>query len=160
MAVWQFTLLPLPNAIARIGNVHLLHVEIPEDGLPNQTFSGVDAEGLFVSLSAILPEKKSWSNDLRIWGDEAFSDVQIWRDGTAIESVKIRLDLRNLSIHLVDNLCRLASAQDWSFALASGEVLPATRSAIVRAAMASDAQRFINDPEGFLAEAIRMDEGG
>ena len=146
--------------MARIGNVHLLRIEIPEDGLAGDAYSAVDAEGLAKSLSAILPLKKSWSTDLSLWGEEAFSDVQVWRDGDAIESIKIRLDLRTLSMPLIDNLCRLAIAQDWSFATPSGEVLPATRAAIVRAAMASDAQRFISDPERFLSEAIRMDEDG
>lgn len=158
MAVWQFTLMPLPNAIARRGNVHLLRVENAQERGEGPALSPVDAEALFEAISQVLPEKRSWSTDLRVWGDEEFSDIQVWRDGLAIESIKIRLDLRSRSIQLIDRLCRLAISQDWSFATVTGEVVPATRSAIVRAAMASDAQRFIDDPEGFLAEALRMDE--
>lgn len=124
-----------------------IRLEIPSGKLPY----------LFEGLSELLSEKKSWSPSLRIWGDEKSHDVQVWSDGSTIESVQFRLDANNLSVSLMTGICDLARSLDCVFATADGAVIQPSSEAMVREMMRSPAMQFVQNPEGFLEAAIRAD---
>lgn len=124
-----------------------IRLEIPHDKLP----------ALFEGLSELLSEKRSWSPSLRIWGDEKSHDVQVWSDGPAIESVQFRIDANNLSVSLMTGICDLARSLDGVFATAEGAIIQPMCEAMVREMMRSPAMQFVQDPEGFLEAALRVD---
>ncbi len=95
---------------------------------------------------------------MRIWGDEKSDDVQAWFDEDTVETVTIRLDARNLRLPLVSGLCAIARDFGWLLTTSQGMVLRPTAEAVLRAALRSPAQRFVNDPDGFLEEVGRSEK--
>lgn len=116
------------------------------------TLTPVKFDALCVRLSALLPKKEGWHTDLLIWGDEESDDVQVWFEGDSIDSIAIRLDVSHLSLPLISGLCAIARDFDWILATTEGMVLRPTTEAVFRAVLKSPAQRFVTDPESFLAK--------
>ncbi|APR52675.1 hypothetical protein CA223_17880 [Sphingomonas koreensis] len=123
-------------------------------------FSNADAEELFARLGALLPEKKSWSASLRIWGDEKTDDIQVGFDGHTIEDIQVRLNVADLCLPLVGGICDLARHFDCILATRDGAIVQPNREAVVRTILQSRAMRFVRDPHRFLEEAIRLDREG
>ena len=123
------------------------------------SFSSADTEKLLAHLGTLLPEKKSWSSQLRIWGDEETDDIQVGLDGPIVEDVQFRLNVGDLSLPLVGSICAFARRFDCLLATRDGAIIPPKREAVVRAIAKSRAAQFVRDPQGFLEEAIRLDKG-
>lgn len=123
-------------------------------------FSSADAEALSARLGTLLVEKKPWSSDLRIWGDEGTDDIQVWFDGPNIESIQFRLNVAELSLPLVGGICDLARHFDCILATREGAIVQPNREAVVRTIMQSRAMQYVRDPQRFLEEAIRLDREG
>ena len=157
MALWQFAFTPVPAKDAKISGIDAINLscdvlERIDLGLtPSEQFD------LFSALGLLLPEKASWSDSLRIWGDEKADDVQVFFDGARIELIEFRLDVSNLSIALIGEFCALARKFAWVFATSDGAVILPTREAVVRAVIRSPANRFVRDPKGYLEQASRAD---
>jgi hypothetical protein len=45
-------------------------------------------------ISKMLPRGPSWCSDIKIWGDVKESEIQVIREGSKVESISIRLDMR------------------------------------------------------------------
>ncbi|MGL1900731.1 MAG: hypothetical protein OCC49_01255 [Fibrobacterales bacterium] len=60
-------------------------------------------------ISKMLPKGPSWCSDIKIWGDEKESDVQVIREGSKIESISIRIDMRREVMPLLIDVLDLAS---------------------------------------------------
>ena len=119
-----------------------------------------DMTELSNQLSRLLPEKKSWHDEMRVWGQEETDDVQVWFKGNAVESVQMRLDVRHLALSRLSGLCLIARNFDWLLAVPEGPgltVLRPTTEAIFRAVLKSPAQSFVEDPEAFLAAIVCAD---
>jgi len=123
-------------------------------------FSNFDAEVLFARLGRLLPEKKSWSARLRIWGDEKTDDIQVGFDGHTIEDIQFRLNVADLRLPLVGGICDLARHFDCILATQDGAIVQPNRESVVRTIMQSRAVQFVRDPQRSLEEAIRSDREG
>lgn len=124
-------------------------------------FSNADAKILFARFDMLLLEKKSWSNGLRIWGDEQTDDIQVGFDGQQIEDIRFRLNVADLSLPLIGGICDLARQFDCLLATPDGAIIQPSREAVARVIMQSRAMQYVRDPKRFLEEAIRLDrEGG
>lgn len=123
-------------------------------------FSNADAEVLFDRLGSILPEKKSWSASLRIWGDEKTDDIQVGFDGQNIEDIRFRLNVADLFLPLVGAICDLSRQFDCVLVTRDGAIIQPNREAVLRTIMQSRAMQFVRDPQRFLEEAIRLDQEG
>ncbi len=152
MAVWQFKIHVVPAANVRVGSADVIRLTRDQVDAAQRTFTPAEIDAVSGQLSDLLPEKKSWSAELRVWGDEKSDDVQVWFDGGSVECVDIRLDLRHLSLTLVSGLCAIARASDWLLVTTDGVVIRPNTEAVVQALVKSPAQRFVDDPYGFLAE--------
>ncbi|MDP9095791.1 MAG: hypothetical protein M3N26_04410 [Pseudomonadota bacterium] len=97
--------------------------------------------------------------DLRIWGDQESDYIRIWFDGDEIESLQIRLDVSHLSLTLISQLCVIAQTNDWVSATGDGAIVQPTREAVARVTIASRANKFVQDPQGYLEAAIWADGG-
>lgn len=160
MAVWQFVLDLIPASSAHVARVSAARVRREQLDEIRLGFANADAEELFVRLGTLLPEKKSWSASLRIWGDEQTDDIQVGFDGQVIEDIQFRLNVGDLSLPLVGGICELARHFDCVLATRDGAILQPNREAVVRMIMQSRAMQFIRDPQRFLEEAIRLDGKG
>lgn len=160
MAVWQFKMWAIPGPAYRKGNADVIRLSREQVGELNFDLTGADMTELSDQLSRLMPEEKSWHDEMRIWGQEETDDVQVWFKGNAIESVQMRLDVRHLALSLLGGLCLIARNFDWLLAVPEGPgltVLTPSTEAIFRSILKSQAQSFVEDPEAFLAAIVRAD---
>lgn len=160
MAIWQFVLDLIPASSAHVAGVSAARMRREQLDQIRLDFSNADAEVLFVRLGKLLPEKESWSTNLRIWGDEKTDDIQVGFDGQVIEDIRFRLNVANLSLPLVGAICEIARHFDCILATTDGAILQPNREAVVRMIVQSRAMQFVRDPQRFLEEAIRLDRDG
>jgi hypothetical protein len=157
MAVWQFVLDLIPASAAKVAGVSAARMSGEQLSKIRLSFSSGDAELLLARLDTLLPEKKSWSESVRIWGDEKADDIQVGLAGQAIEDVQFRLNVADLNLSLIGGICALARQLDCRLAGRDGAIIQPNREAVVRMIMQSDAMRFVRDPQRYLAEAVRLD---
>ncbi|MGY5800702.1 hypothetical protein ACXHMN_05145 [Rhizobium sp. LEGMi12c] len=157
MAVWQFVCDLLPSSAARIDGVIAARMSREQlDGI-ELAFSPSAASAIFERVCLLLPEKQSWYPDLRIWGDEKTDDVQIGVREAQIEGVQFRLNVADLRMPLVGDICLLARDFECVLATRGGAILRPYSESVVRAIMQSDAACYVRNPEGYLREAIQRD---
>ena len=160
MALWQFTLDFIPSYAARFRDVEAIRMTREQLDAIKLDISAEKQPRLFQTLSALLPEKKSWAPDLRIWGDEKSHDVQIWFEGDRIEGIQLRLNVASPLFQLVSGMSGIARDLQCVFASRDGAIIQPSAEAVARAVMQSPAMRFVRDPQGYIEAAIRADEGG
>ena len=160
MAVWQFVIDLIPASSARVDGVTAARMSREQLDEIDLAFSNTDAEVLLVQLGTLLPEKKSWSASLRIWGDEETDDIQVGFDGHLIEYIQFRLNVADLCLPLVGGICDVARHFDCVLASRDGAIVQPNREAVVRTIMQSRAMQFVRDPQRFLEEAVRLDREG
>ena len=160
MAAWQFVMDLVPISAANVAGVTAARMSRDQLDEIRLNFSTSQTELLLSRLESLLPEKKSWSASLRIWGDEKTDDIQVGLDGEIIEDVRFRLNVANLCLSLVGGICSLAHDLDCRLVAVDGGIIKPSHEAVVRAVMQSRAMQFVQDPEGFLKEALRLDREG
>ena len=160
MAVWQFVIDLIPASAARVAGVSAVRMSRAQLDETVLGFSSADAEVLFSKLGRLLPEKPSWSDGLRIWGDEKADDIQVSIGGQAIEGIQFRLNVADLSLSLVGGICDFARHFDSVLATPEGAIIQPSREAAMRTIMQSQAAQYVRDPQRFLDEAIRLDREG
>jgi hypothetical protein len=153
MALWQFAFTPFPAGAAKVSGVDAIRLD--PDILSGRHWDMPPGrqQALFAALTALLPERPGWCEEMRIWGDTKSNDIQIFFDAKDIASIEIRLDVSRLSLPLVDGICALAREFGWVFVSEAGAIIQPTREAIIRVVEQSRAQQFVNDPVGYLASA-------
>lgn len=153
MAIWQFTVGLVPRTWAEAAGSHPAML-YDADGYLDMSIAWRN-EQLHVDiddvLSRVWPRAASWSDEIRIWGDETTSDVQVCYAGTAVESVQVRIDARNSTSELCSKIVRLARAMDCHLFL-PGErsIIGADEAALSNAIYRSTAARYSADPDAFL----------
>jgi len=102
-------------------------------------------------ISKILLPSKSWHKDLAVWGDDEYSDIQVWSNNNKIESILIRLDLREDIEFLKRNIIELANVLSCYFFLpAERKIIKPDIEELNQAISHSKAMSFINNPTSFL----------
>ena len=59
-------------------------------------------------FSSIFPENESGEVGIRIWGEEAGNDIQLFYSGDVVEAVQVRLDKRNLSYSSLSDIVEVS----------------------------------------------------
>ena len=150
----------IPAAAYREGNTDVIRLSREQLDEVHFDLTPADMTELSDQLSRLLPEKNSWHDEMRIWGQEETDDVQVWIKGNVIESVQMRLDVRHLALSLLSGLCLIARNFDWLLAVPEGlglTVLRPNPEAIFRSVLKSPAQSFVEDPQAFLAAIVSAD---
>lgn len=158
MALWQFALDAFPAVKANVDGIDAIYLSRDMLDAMDLTLGPTQQLALFSALGLLLPEKRPWSDELRIWGDEKADDITVFLDGQRIEGIQFRLEVSNLSIALIGGICALAREFGWLFASRRGEVIQPTPEAILRAVTQSPASKFVRDPRGYLEQAITVDD--
>ena len=63
-------------------------------------------------ISRLFLPAESWSDSLRIWGDQSGNDVQVGYEGDDVEFVMVRIDTRKDASHICAKTVELARALD------------------------------------------------
>ena len=159
MGIWQFTVGLVPRAWAEAeGSVPAKLYDA--DGHTDMSVAwryeqlDVDIDDL---MSRVLPAAASWDDEIRIWGDETTSDIQVCYEGIAVESVQIRIDTRNSTSDLCSKIVRLARAMDcYLFLPGDRSIISADEAALSNAVCKSSAARYSADPHAFLESLARL----
>ena len=153
MAIWQFVFGLVPTQWSgKVGNGPELLVD--SDGCCDlgTAWREYEPDPRLISLiSKVLPESVSWDADLKCWGDDKGSDIQVWYEGGQVESVMVRLDTRTDTERLCASVVDLAQALDCALYLqATKAIIAPDISTLGKAIAESNAARFSADPREFL----------
>ena len=112
-------------------------------------------EPIIERLSQRLPEGKSWSENLAVWGDLDGSCVTILREGGVCVEVNARFDLRTISREVAAAVLDFARELGCWFVTEDRRVVAAEFGDLSAAIRASKACKFSEDPNAFLDELGR-----
>lgn len=159
MATWQFTIALIPTAWSnQPGNtVESLY---SDDGYDTAKCwaEHQPKSGWRTAISRFLPEGKSWSNNLLLWGDDKTTDVQAWNSDNVLESINVRIDLRGEVRPVLEKLVKLSEELECILFWPEGRTLIQPHILeLKRAIMQSRPYSFVKDPEAFLK---RLDAQG
>lgn len=153
MAIWQFVVGLVPARWCDIdGNGPDLLVDGDGYSDLSAAWRPYQPDARFVSLiSEILPAAASWHEDQKLWGDETRSDIQVWYEGTQVETVMVRIDTRTDTARICASVVELARALDCSLYLAAARlIIPPDVAKLGKAIADSTAARFSAAPREFI----------
>lgn len=160
MAVWQFVLDFIPLTHSQVNGVKAARVS-PKQLDEIKVMFPPSVAGLFCErVGKLLPEGRFRSEDFREWGCNETDDIQIHLDGLFIEYVQYRLNVANIDVDLLDGVCALTRDFGCVFASREGAVIRPVRDSVLRAALRSDAAKFVSDPDSFFRKLIADDTEG
>jgi hypothetical protein len=88
-----------------------------------------------------------------VWGAEDGHRIDLWRDGEAIESIKVRIDARKPATKFIESVCAFAKSMQCRFYGYNAHAeIDSTPAALLAALRESDATKFVRDPRDFLSE--------
>jgi hypothetical protein len=149
MATWQFGVILIPES-AILAECGALPASIPMEMTDHLWWSQQQApEGFEKQIDLILPQIKSWSDEMRIWGSESGNDAHVCyadAEKKVVEEVAFRLDVRDPSLDLIRMICGLAAQLSCVLLTADSEVLQPVESVVLAAIRNSTAAKFVNDP--------------
>ena len=127
---------------------------VEEIDAPNYWHNRIIPSDFVERVTAILPQRKSWSENAIMFGDERGNDLAIWSGDGLINSVDFRWDLRQPDLGILNHIIALANHLD-------AYVISGDRASIVEPNVdlvladikKSSAYRFCQNPLAFI-EAI------
>ena len=152
MAVWQFRIELIPSNwfIENTNGIEMLYTDGSYDSEP--AWSGI----LFNSIELTLIDKfysryAGWHKNHICWGNEESTDIQLWKNGSYVESMSARIDARgNINF---DILSIIAIAEGFGCHLFLPElkiIIEPIEHEIRNNIIKSRAAAFTKDPVGFL----------
>lgn len=117
MAIWQFVVELIPRKWAeRDGNFS--ETLYDSDGCHDMSAAWKNNQpptNLAELISNVLPSAESWSDSLRIWGDQSRNDIQVGYEGDNVEFVMARIDTREDTSPMCVKIVDLALALDSAY---------------------------------------------
>ena len=103
-------------------------------------------------LKKILPEEKSWCEDIKQYGniDSTCMEMLICNDEIE-EGIKFRVDLRNIQKYQLQKICEFAKMNDFHIEYNKVFYEPNIDN-LVKIIRESDAYKFLSDPDKYLRE--------
>ena len=154
MAIWQYRLILLPEAVL-LRKYEILpgtiQTELAED-FP--WWSDVQPRaGFEKQIDLILPPAASWSESMRMWGQNSGDDAYvIYTDETmkVVEEISFRINASKISQELVKDICEIARNLKCVFLTSEYEILAPDESMVLENLNRSTASRFVQDPAATL----------
>jgi hypothetical protein len=150
MAAWQLDLLLIPLDSAKA------HLD-PQGGIDAESVEATDwwnGKGLPSSYSSmlggLLPQAASWDAEWEVFGTLDGNRVDVLAEGGTIAEVRVRIDVRDPDLQLLEQLCTFAQEAKCVFLSPDGHVVEPTPEAIWVEIELSGASTFVRDPAGFL----------
>jgi len=159
VAVWQVPIELIPSRWAKENNF-LTDSLYDDEGYAdvelawknNQPTNNIEA-----IFSNILSKGESWSEKLNLWGNTESTDISLWREGEKVESIRIRLDLRENVLSLMVGLVSAATELECVLFIPGQKIIIQPNiSDLKQAVLKSNAAKFVEDPVAFL-ESVEID---
>lgn len=115
MAIWQYQIFIVPNE--EINSYFPEEINISYDDLNEINWWKYRQLTInkFDSIRALLPERKSWTDEIILFGDDNSDCVTISLEDTKIFEISARLDLRTDYRQFARILCEFAQENDCIF---------------------------------------------
>lgn len=155
MAIWQFAVGLIPRAWAELdGNIpEILYDSEGYNDMSIAWAANQPGPNLVALISQVLPPTESWSDGIRIWGEQAKSDIQVGYAGNNVESVMARIDTRCDTLYMCSKIVELARALDCCFFLpAARSIIMADVTALSIAVHSSEAALFSAAPRAYIEQ--------
>ncbi len=111
------------------------------------------------TLSMHFPEKPSWSNCLRQFGDVESTCLEISFENTDIISeIELRVDIRSITLPQLCAICEFAKANDLVLNY-EDEFYEATTDKFLTILKNSNAYQFVKDPIKFIKQIEHIEKG-
>lgn len=141
MAIWQFDCMIVPKNSKK------------KDCINNDEYiswNGIDIqEDSFKFLSLYLPLEKSWSNDIKQYGNKDSTCIEIYMSENEIDEIRSRFDLRNISMSLLENIVTFINMINGAIYI-NGDIIEANMQSIIKSIGDSDSAKFCSNPIDFL----------
>jgi len=159
MALWQFKTCFVPRDF--IGERKSLTEQEYEDGVWHGTLQ--PPADFQVRLSALLPPRKSWADELLQWGEQDGDLIEVWMEGGMVDDIGARFDCRNLNARFIRQIFDLS--HEWGFRLVYQRhlsVMPDVWEDFAKLVCDSPNLKFMQDPAQWLPklaeETARRDQ--
>jgi len=151
MAAWQFDLhlLPTSTIVRRYGVVPIF-ISSEDFDSTNWWSSNVTVDCLATEFSAILPPLRSWSSNLRMWGEDDGNRVDVGFRDDSITEIFVRVDVRVLSTVFLTGIVKIARQHYLKVRPSNGRLLSPTLRQLMEEIHSSPAFRFVKDPAAYL----------
>jgi hypothetical protein len=158
MAIWQFRidLIPEKAICSRFACVPVsLTRELAEQ---HQWWAGHQPPPGFENrLTNLLPEVRSWSASMRIWGDERGDTASVCYDSTRnVEWIGFRVDVRHLTVGFVEGICDLAKLLRCMLMTKDYHLLAPEPNEVLLCINRSPARQYLDDPASAL-RGLKLD---
>jgi len=160
MAIWQFDLELLPT-VAIESDPQIVEHSVTDKGIETAIWwaNALLPEGVEDHLNSLLPKETSWSANLDQWGAEDGNRIDVFREEGYVESIQVRIDVREPSVSFLEGACKLAELLECKLlVLETSTVLEPNLFSLRRAIDTSRAARYVSDPRGFLAELTDIEK--
>ena len=155
MAIWQFRLTLVPASEIQCRYANMPNVIPPEDAEDFPWWNKTQPHANFEDqIDKILPEIKSWSFGMRIWGDERSNTATVCYndDNNKIEWIGFRIDIRAISEEYITAICAVAQDLECIFITGTYHLLVPKVEAVLDAIGHSTAKKYIEDPVATLRD--------
>lgn len=141
MAIWQFDCMIVhPNRDISGCNDNDKYISWHGIKIPEESFE---------FLSRHLPIEKSWSYDIRQYGNRDSTCIEIYMLENDFDEIRCRFDLRNISMPLLENIIAFINMINGAVYI-NGKTIEANMQSIIKLVRDSDAARFCNNPIEFF----------
>ena len=153
MAIWQFAVQLVPRKWVLenpIGVDQFLLEEgfscaIAWEGSPQSI------DSLVLEIDKGFPRGRGWSESCLLWGEVDSTDIQLWSEGSEIDSLQARIDLRSDPFNSIRLVCQIAqSTQCMIYSPELHEVFDPSLEGFLGRIRNSRSWSFVSDPRGFL----------
>ena len=158
MAIWQFVVGLIPREWAkRDGNIpEMLYDSEGCHDMSAAWKNNRPVVNLPELVSNVLPCAESWSDSLRIWGDQSRNDIQVGYEDDNVEFLMVRIDTREDTSHMCAKIVNLARALDCCLFFPAARSVTAADTAVLGTAVQnSRAARFSAAPHEFIEQLNR-----
>lgn len=154
MAIWQFKVLVIPESALR-GKFGTIPVSLTRD-LAERFDWWSDCQppiAFTVAIDTMLPEIKSWSRKMRIWGDErGDAAVVCYDDRKNVIEIEFRIDVRQVSLSFIRGICEFAKRLECVLVTNANHLLAPDESLVLAAINNSTAKKYLEDPVSMLRD--------
>jgi hypothetical protein len=157
MAIWQFKVDLVPRVYIADKAGILSRNFTEEDVLAGHLWRGRGVD--YGLLDAVLPEVKSWSPEVRIWGVDESDKVVLTFDGAEVEWITCYIDMRKEDQIFASRVVELAEKLDCVFFVGGAFFMPSGRD-LEAIADSSIAAQFVRNPERTLKSLKRYGGDG
>lgn len=153
MAIWQCHFYIRPKqAIEVQGSLPVAFSGTEQAELESLWAGNYSLVDLPAALAELLPERRSWSDCTRSWGDEEGDRVDLSGDDGKLEEWRVRFDLRYPNYSFIRATVDLAKRFNGVFISSRNYVIPPSYTKLMDQIRRDASFRFVENPGKFFEE--------